>query len=257
MLTTAYVYQKEQNDINFLKGVEKMKIMLDAGHGYTTAGKRSPDGMREYEFTRTVANFAKQLLEGFQNVTVYFAHSDERDVPLKERSDKANQLKIDAYVAIHANAYGSGWNSANGIETYIYITKPKMAYALAQKIQKNLVTLTGLRNRGVKTANFHVLRETNMTSVLAECGFMTNRNEASLLRSETFRKTCAEAIVKAIADQYTLKRKATQTDTNTPPSPMKNGLYKVQVGAYKEKKNAEELVTALKKLGYQPFIYYE
>lgn len=234
-----------------------MRIMLDAGHGYNTAGKRTPDGMREYEFTRVVSNFAKQLLEGYQDVTVYFAHSDQRDIPLKERTDKANQLKVDAYVAIHANAYGSGWNNANGIETYVFPTKPKADYDLAQKIQNNLVLLTGLSNRGVKTADFHVLRETNMTSVLTECGFMTNRNEASLLRSETFRKTCAEAIVQAIADQYKLIRKITQPDTNTPPPSTKNGLYKVQVGAYKEKKNAEELANALKKLGYQPFIYFE
>ncbi|WP_162869117.1 N-acetylmuramoyl-L-alanine amidase, partial [Escherichia coli] len=85
-----------------------------------------------------------------QDVTVYFAHSDQRDIPLKERTDKANQLKVDAYVAIHANAYGSGWNNANGIETYVFPTKPKADYDLAQKIQNNLVLLTGLSNRGVK-----------------------------------------------------------------------------------------------------------
>ncbi|MBU8880940.1 N-acetylmuramoyl-L-alanine amidase [Bacillus sp. FJAT-29790] len=238
-----------------------MKIMLDAGHGYNTAGKRTPDGMPEYEFNRGAANYAKNFLENYQNVTVYFAHSDERDVPLKERTDKANQLKVDCYVSIHANAYGSGWNNAGGIETYVHPPKPKEAYELAQKIQKNLVISTGLSDRGVKTADFHVLRETRMTAVLAECGFMTNPNEAKLMRSDTFQKTCAEAIVKAIVDQYKLIRKNTNPETmpsNSTSQPLsKKGLYKVQVGAFNDRKSAENLANALKSLGYDAFIHFE
>jgi N-acetylmuramoyl-L-alanine amidase len=233
-----------------------MKIMLDAGHGYNTAGKRSPDGMKEYEFNRKVTAYAKDFLESYQNVTVYFAHSDDVDVPLKERTDAANHLKVDVYVAIHANAYGDTWNDASGIETYIYPTKPKEAAELAQKIQKYLVTLTGLRNRGVKTANFHVLRETNMTSVLAECGFMTNQKEAGLMHTDTFQKTCAEAIVKALAEQYHLvKRELVKTPQQ--PTTTSTGLYKVQVGAFKDQKNAEDLVKRLKADGYEAIIDFE
>ncbi|AIE61317.1 N-acetylmuramoyl-L-alanine amidase [Bacillus methanolicus] len=184
-----------------------MKIMLDAGHGYSTEGKRSPDGLREYEFNRAVANYARDLLQDYENVAIYFAHSDQKDVPLQERTDKANKLKVDCYAAIHANANGNNWNDAGGIETYVHISKPLEATKLAKKIQHNLVVSTGLRDRGVKTADFHVLRETNMTAVLIECGFMTNRQEAKLLRSDTYRKTCAKAIVKSIADHFDLKKK--------------------------------------------------
>jgi N-acetylmuramoyl-L-alanine amidase len=185
-----------------------MKIIIDAGHGYSTDGKRSPDGMHEYEFNQKAAAYAKELLENFQNVTVYFAHSDERDVPLQERTDAANRLKVDAYVSIHANAYGTTWNDANGIETYVYLTKPKEAYELAQKIQQHLIVQTNLRDRGVKTADFHVLRETKMTAVLTECGFDTNKHEAALMKTEAYQRTCAKAIVQGIAEQYHLVRKA-------------------------------------------------
>jgi N-acetylmuramoyl-L-alanine amidase len=232
-----------------IKGDGVMKIMLDAGHGYNTAGKRSPDGMEEYEFNRKVALYAKNFLDSYQNTTVYFAHSDEVDVPLKQRTDSANHLKVDAYVAIHANAYGDKWNDAGGIETYTYLTKPKEAVDLAQKIQKYLVTLTGLQNRGVKTADFHVLRETNMTAVLAECGFMTNQKEAALMHTEAYQKTCAEAIAGAIAEQYHLVKKQ---PTKTPPT--STGLYKVQIGAFKDKQNAEDLVKRLKADGYDAVI---
>jgi N-acetylmuramoyl-L-alanine amidase len=228
-----------------------MKIMLDAGHGYNTAGKRSPDGMREYEFSRKVAAFAKNVLETYENVTVYFAHSDKLDVPLINRTNAANNLKVNAYVSIHANAYGETWNDAGGIETYTYTSKPKEATELAQKVQSHLITLTGLRNRGVKTANFHVLRETKMTAILVECGFMTNQKEAGLMRTEDFQKKCAEAIVKGIAEQYHLVKKVSK-----PPAQI-SGLYKVQVGAFQDRANAEELVKKLKANGFEGFITFE
>jgi N-acetylmuramoyl-L-alanine amidase len=235
-----------------------MKIMLDAGHGYNTPGKRSPDGMREYEFNRAVANYARDLLANYQNVTVYFSHSDQEDVPLQERTNKANRLNVDIFVSIHANAFGSGgWNNARGIETYVYPSKPPVAYQLAQKIQRNLVLSTGLENRGVKTADFHVLRETKMDAVLAECGFYTNREEVKLLRSETYRRTVAEAIVKALADQFKLQRKTAPKPVPAPspaPPPKKGSLYKVQAGAFENAQNAEELAERLRKAGFDAFI---
>ncbi|WP_210365339.1 N-acetylmuramoyl-L-alanine amidase [Bacillus sp. REN3] len=245
-----------------------MKIMLDAGHGRNTPGKRSPDGLREFEFNSAVADYAKELLENYKNTTIYFAHSNNEDVPLQARTDKANRLDVDIYVAIHANAFGTGgWNDAGGIETYVYPTKPAIAYQLAQKIQRNLVIATGLRNRGVKTADFHVLRETKMDAVLVECGFMTNPDEVKLLSSGTYRQTCAEAIAKALADQYRLKPKSDkeaktgsgtkQESTGGSSTGGSGRLYKVQAGAFKERKNAEAVAEQLRKAGFKAFIYPE
>lgn len=227
-----------------------MKFMLDAGHFLTTPGKRTPDGsMKEYEFNSKVAYYVKELLEGYENVTVYFAHDNKTDVPLDDRVNKANKLKVDCYVSIHANAYGNGWNDAEGIETYVYTTKPKEALELAAHVQNQLIRETGRKNRGVKTANFQVLRETHMTAILIECGFMTNKEEARLLKSDAYRKKCAEAIVKGLVEQYKLKAK---------PKPKKpTGLYKVQVGAFGDKTNAERLADELSKKGYATYIVQE
>lgn len=222
--------------------------MLDAGHGYNTPGKRSPDGFREYEFNREVASYVRDLLGDFENVTIYFAHSDERDVPLVERTDYANQLQVDCYVSIHANAHGTNeWSRANGIETFVHSSKPTEALELAQKVQSNLVEHTKLKNRGVKTADFHVLRETKMTAILVECGFMTNKEEIKLLRSDTFRRTCAEAIVLAIKEQYNLQR-LTEGEPRIQPR------YSVQIGSFIVKHHAEELVLKLKESGFNSFI---
>lgn len=186
-----------------------VKIMLDAGHGYNTPGKRTPDGMREFEFNSVVAAYAKKFLEGYQNVTVYFAHdaSGKRDVPLQERTDNANRLKVNVYVSVHANAYGQGWNTANGIETYVHPIIPAETRAIATKIHNQLISKTRMTNRGVKNANFHVLRETDMNAVLVECGFMTNQSDASKLKSDAYRKLCAEAIVAGLVEYYKLVKK--------------------------------------------------
>ncbi|MGQ4667604.1 N-acetylmuramoyl-L-alanine amidase [Metabacillus halosaccharovorans] len=224
-----------------------MKIAIDAGHGYETPGKRSVDGLKEYEFNRAVAGEMKKLLEKYEGVTVLFTHSDQRDVPLNERTTKANKEKVDVFISIHANAHGNGnqWTSAEGIETYVYTTKPKTATRLAQMVQNELISSTKRKDRGVKTANFHVLKATSMTAILCECGFMTNKEEAALLQTSSYRLTCAKAIVDAIVKYYQLtKIKKT----------ISSSLYKVQVGAFSNKQNAEALAKELKAKGYDTFI---
>jgi N-acetylmuramoyl-L-alanine amidase len=185
-----------------------MKIMLDAGHGPDTPGKRSPNGFKEFSFTSAAADFAREFLQSYQNVSVYFAHSKEEDVPLSSRTNKANRLGADCYVSIHANAAGDGqgWNQANGIESFVYLSKPREAFALAAAIQQRLIQTTGLSDRGIKRADFHVLRETKMTAVLVECGFYTNKKEEALLCSASYQRLCAEAIVDGLANVYLLKK---------------------------------------------------
>ena len=197
----------------------KLKIAIDAGHGYETPGKRTVDGMKEYEFNCAVANEMRKLLSNYEGVTILFTHSDQRDVPLHERTTKANREKVDVFLSIHANAHGNGkeWTSAEGIETYVYTSKPKAATGLAQMVQHELIQSTKRKNRGVKTANFHVLKATSMTAILCECGFMTNKAEAALLRSPSYRAACAQAIVRGMEKYYKLSKRTSSS------------LYKVQV----------------------------
>ncbi|MEK5065882.1 N-acetylmuramoyl-L-alanine amidase [Cytobacillus sp. FSL R5-0596] len=233
-----------------------MKIILDAGHGSNTPGKRSPNGMKEFEFNSAVANYVKGVLDNY-DCQVRFAHdtSGKIDVELSKRADLANSWGADVFVSIHANAFGNGgWNSAQGIETFAYKTKPKNATALANVIQKKLVQKTGGQNRGVKFADFAVLRETKMDAILAECGFMTNQAEASRLKTSDYRIKCAYAIAEGLIEFYKLKEKA------KPKEPVKSsakGLYKVQVGAFSDKKNADNLAAELKKKGYSTYIVHE
>ncbi|WP_153731875.1 N-acetylmuramoyl-L-alanine amidase family protein [Sporosarcina obsidiansis] len=169
-------------------------IILDAGHGPNTPGKRTPDGkLREFQFNSVVASLVGERLIR-EGVTIRYAHESSRDVPLHERTAIANRLRADAYVSIHANAHGNGWSKAQGIETYIYPQASKSASVLANYVQKALITACQRTDRGVKKADFAVLRDTHMPAILAECGFMSHRTEATLLQSKAYQLQCARAL---------------------------------------------------------------
>ncbi|MCU6709372.1 N-acetylmuramoyl-L-alanine amidase [Paenibacillus sp. J5C_2022] len=189
------------------KPSDNLRIAIDAGHGLNTAGKRCPDdSMREFHFNSVVARYVSEELAKYEGVTVRFMHDEtgRRDVPLSERVSTANDWGADTYVSIHANAYGSSWNDANGIETFTSVGASATSRKLAAAVQKELVELTGRRDRSVKRADFYVLYRTKMPAILVESGFMSNREEAALLKSDGYRRKVAAAIVKGLADTYGL-----------------------------------------------------
>ncbi|ALS79271.1 cell wall hydrolase [Planococcus kocurii] len=176
-----------------------MKIMIDAGHGPDTPGKRSPDGkLREFHFNVAVAEEVKKrlVLDGH---IVFFSHQNDFDVPLHERTNLANRMKADVFVSIHANAVGHTFNSTNGLETFTYNHPQPATHMLASAVQQSLIQVTGRKNRGIKQADFAVLRDTHMPAILVECGFMTHKEEVELLKSAAYRKRCAQGICFGIA----------------------------------------------------------
>lgn len=191
-----------------------VKIAIDAGHSKVTAGKRSPDGkLREWHFNSAVAVLVIQQLNNYQGISTLRLDdpTGNTDVPLSSRTNKSNQWGADTLVSIHANAFGNGgWNTASGIETFVMTPKSRYpkALELAALVQNQLLRATGRTNRGVKDANFHMLRESDATSILVECGFMTNQEEAELLQTASYRKKCADAIVKGLVEFHKLKKKS-------------------------------------------------
>lgn len=174
----------------------KLVVCIDPGHGKTTGGKRSPDeSLMEYEFNRDVAYRLKALLEA-QGVTCIMtvAKDDQTDPSLATRVQIANSAgNVDLFVSIHANAFGTDWNSANGWEIYTYQTG-----GVAEQAAKAIEAATnasgaGLKDRGCKTANFYVIKNTYMPAVLIEHGFYTNKEECEKLKSSSFRDILAQA----------------------------------------------------------------
>lgn len=176
-----------------------MLVCIDAGHAKNTAGKRSFDGtLLEYEFNRAVAKLLKYQLERHGVKTIYSCDiNTDKDISLSERCRTANNAKADLFISIHANAYGSEWNSANGWEIFHSENSAK-GKQLATAIQKASIPYLGLRNRGIKTNTFTVLINTAMPAVLIEHGFYTNKEECAKLKSAEFRKKSAIADAKGI-----------------------------------------------------------
>jgi N-acetylmuramoyl-L-alanine amidase len=183
-----------------------VKVMWDPGHDINTPGK-GVAGMKEFEFNRAVSRYADTLLHEYENVQTYFSHDlyDGVDDSLTVRTNRANKLDVDCFCSIHGNAASSP--AANGIETFIHPRAGQNALNLAAVVHGEIIRETGLTNRGLKRADFAVLRQTKMEAFLTEGGFMTNPQDLAKLKSEDYRKKYAQAIVNGLVKHYKLTKK--------------------------------------------------
>jgi N-acetylmuramoyl-L-alanine amidase len=205
--------------------------------------------MKEYEFNRVVAKYMKAALEQYEGVAVKFTHSDSRDVPLTERTNLANAWGADLFVSLHANAYQGVMGAHGGIDTFVFGTAGH-SYKIAQIVQRNLIAATGLRDRGVKVANFHVLRETKMPAILIEHGFMDSTTDLPFLKSDAYRKLCGETNAKSVAQYYGLKLKSQFAEKPAPQPPKKEEPFMLEkaivIGSFADYPNAELLANYIK-----------
>lgn len=186
-----------------------MKIVLDPGHG----GRNQNAGLggyRESDFALAVAKVARDMLQA-AGVTVIMIREADVDLcpgkPWSERDDLAARCAIanaagaDLYVSIHSNAVGGSGDAstAHGTETYCYQRGGK-GEALARAIQRRLVTALGTLDRGVKTASFYVLRNTQMPAALTEVAFHTHPGDVAILRDPAKQQLAARAIADGILE---------------------------------------------------------
>ena len=190
-----------------------MKILIDAGHGIDTPGKRSPDGLfREYLWNRQVADL---ILEGFLSagVDASLIVTETNDVSLRNRVNRVNTIcnKVGAsnviLVSIHANAMGNGieWMNAKGWSCYTSKGSTKsdqIAECLYdafeaefpdRRIRKDMSD--GDRDW---EEDFYVLQKSKCPAVLLENFFYDNREECAWLLQEETKKRIASAAVKGI-----------------------------------------------------------
>ena len=193
------------------------KIILDAGHGINTAGKRSPDGrFREYKFNRIIRDAVAEHLR-LRGYNVEILVPEETDVPLPERVDRANRMTCQiglpiqnvAIISIHANAAGDGshWMKARGWCAYTcqgHTLSDELANRLYEAARKYL---PGQRIRTDYTdgdpdfeKNFYLLRNTYAAAVLTENLFYDNVDDLAFLESEEGLKAIVALHVEGITE---------------------------------------------------------
>ncbi|MBR7138868.1 MAG: N-acetylmuramoyl-L-alanine amidase [Lentisphaeria bacterium] len=171
------------------------RILVDPGHGGNdmgAPGKISKEKDLNFLLAREIA-FALQK-KGFQ-----VAMTRTRDVflPLRSRVDLVKKYKADLFISVHHNASKRN-PAASGIECFAFKTPRSEDTLLAVMIQESLIRHTGSVNRGVKFANFSVLRGNPVPAVLIEAGFVTNAAEEKRLVDPRWRRKAAAAVAGAV-----------------------------------------------------------
>ena len=161
------------------------KILVNAGHGGIDCGAVG-NGLKEAEVNKTISATLVGYLKSFgYDVDFYQQTKSVNDVWRFE-----NKSNYDLVISVHCNSFGS---TSRGHEVLYYPTSAK-GKKLAQHVQSALVNIVGLRDRGVKPrSNLCVLKRTRSVAILVETAFISNPNEAKLLREkpDTFARAIA------------------------------------------------------------------
>jgi N-acetylmuramoyl-L-alanine amidase len=220
------------------------RLCFDYGHGGKDSGALY-NGRKE---SNDVLSLGKEIATEIRRygVIVDETRTGDATVSLGDRSDFENRNTYDYFISFHRNAYVP--EKAKGVETYTYINTGANSKGLAKRIQESLVAI-GFVNRGVKAANFHVLRETKAPSVLIEIGFIDNTNDNNVFDSN--RNEIIKALTKAILTQISVSY-IEHSVVSKPESG--ETLYRVMAGSYSIRENADNQVKRLKGAGFDATI---
>ncbi|MFA9558361.1 N-acetylmuramoyl-L-alanine amidase [Evansella sp. AB-rgal1] len=204
------------------------KLYLDPGHGGSDTGATG-NGLVEKEIALDIALRIRNILEQeYENIEVRMSRTSDVDVSLEERTNDANSWGADYFLSIHVNGFDG---IAQGYEDYIHnsLSDSSDTAQYREVMHEEIIEVNDLYNRGKKKANFHVLRETTMSALLTENGFIDNEEDAEKLADSEWRQEVARGHVNGLEKTF---------DLNT----ASNSLHRVivdgeQVGAYEVEEN--------------------
>jgi N-acetylmuramoyl-L-alanine amidase len=211
------------------------KVFLSAGHGGTDSGAVAY-GLKEKNINLNILLSCKDELERHGVKVICSRTKDEND-PVGDEVKEANKSGAKIAVSFHTNAA-----KGDGSETYYY-TSSKDGKKLAELCEKHTKAI-GQNSRGVKSGNhLYFVNSTSMVAVLCECAFIDNDKDNDIIDTVAEQKKFGVAYAKAILEYFGIKYKEPVTKT-----------YKVQVGSFSKKANAQKLQKELKAKGYDAII---
>lgn len=173
----------------------RVLVVIDPGHGGKDPGAIGIGGLQEKDVILPISHMVRQYLQQ-QGIDVMMTRDSDFFVSLDGRTTMANRANADIFVSIHANAISMSRPEVNGVEVYYYQSGER----LAQTIHSSIMRRINIGDRGVRTARFYVLRNSNMPSTLVEVGFLTGSIDQPKLANADFRQQMAEAIALGILE---------------------------------------------------------
>ncbi len=224
-------------------------VVIDPGHGGSDPGHLPNDSSisAEKELNLKIARYFGSYIEKYlQNVKVIYTRSDDTYPSLDDRVGIANNNDADYFISIHCN--GNERRNVHGTETHVHSMDLSESVAFAKAIEKQFSSRAGRKSRGVKDErdlqhSLQVLKFTNMTSVLVECGFVTNDKEAEFLNSMYGQEIIASAIFRAFREtiekshpQIAFRKKENSSGTNVTSNETESSStqFGIQIASSKE-----------------------
>ncbi|KAF0819039.1 N-acetylmuramoyl-L-alanine amidase [Bacillus sp. ZZV12-4809] len=177
------------------KGLKGKVIVIDPGHGGYDNGA-SGKGYKEKNLNLQSAQELRTLLQN-SGAKVIMTRASDQYLSLSQRVEISHKEKADAFISIHYNSYSS---SSTGIVSFFYNSEKDKS--LAQFLHQELVLQTGMRNLGVKSGDFHVLRNNKQPSVLLELGFLSNPKEERVIATKEYQKKAAKGIFEGLNNYF-------------------------------------------------------
>ena len=182
-------------------------VVIDPGHGGTDPGSMGYENgvlvLNEKDVNLDIGLRVQKMLEA-AGASYYMIRTGDITVPLYDRQDTANQLDASLYVSLHNNSYSTA--TPNGTEVHYHGNDDPAvdgisAKALAENLQRTLVSNLGLTDRGIKASpELAVLRRTNMPAVIIEGAYISNPSDRSYMKTDEFREKYAKSVAKCIID---------------------------------------------------------
>lgn len=222
------------------------KVFIGAGHGGADPGATARDKQKEKDLNLSIAKACGAYLTS-RGVAVKYSRTKDQDDPVAQEVAECNAFAPDLAVDIHNNAGGG-----DGAEVY-HTQRGGTGVSLAVNILAEITKL-GQKSRGAKTRTnsagrdyYAFIRDTKAPAVIVECAFVDSADLA-IIDTEAERVRMGEAIARGILRTLAIDDKAPQSPDTA------SKLYRVQTGAYRDKRNAEAEVARLARLGVTAII---
>lgn len=220
--------------------MEEVLFVVDPGHGGADPGAVAAGfSLREKDLTLAISKRIQYTLAKDYICRVRLTRDNDRTLNLSDRARLANEWGAKYFVSTHVNAGGG-----TGYEDFIHINIADSAATaryrgIVHSEIQGVLDKYKVRNRGMKKANFSVLRNTRMSAVLTETLFIDNAQDQALLSNNDFIKDIADAHARGIAKAFNIPKRQTPAQIEEPDhTPAGNvGLHRIivdgnQIGAW-------------------------